>query len=393
MNLHTFSDVFLEQLGAHAEHLFFAPGRVNLIGEHLDYNGGHVFPCALNIGTYAWVRRRADQQLNMYSLNFSEQGVHRLRMDEISYQTAQDWANYPAGMLHTMQSAGAVMPHGLDILFYGNIPNGAGLSSSASIEMLTAVLAQFIYQLPWSQKDLVRLAQRSENEFNGLNCGIMDMFASGMGRAGHAMLLNTQTLTYEHVPIDLGGNYLLLIANSHKRRDLNESHYNQRRAECEAALQQLQTVVAIEALCDLTPEGFIQHQHVIQNTIHLKRARHAIMENARTLQAVAALKNHDVPQLGQLMNESHQSLRDDFQVTGVHLDALVEAAWQHGAIGARMTGAGFGGCTIMLVEQSHLSVFCSQVKAQYKAQTGLSVGFYPVQIDEGARLLSSKGRV
>lgn len=371
-----------------ASHVFFAPGRVNLIGEYTDYNGGHVFPCALDIGTYAIVRARDDKQLNLFSLNFAEQGTHHLHINTIVHDKANGWANYPAGMLHTLQSAGALMTHGLDVLFYGNIPNGAGLSSSASIEMLTAVLAQYIYQLPFTQLDLVKLAQRSENEFNGLNCGIMDMFASGMGRSGHAMLLNTHTLAHQYVPVDLRNTYSFLIANTNKRRDLSESNYNQRRAECEVALHDLQKEVDIATLCDLTPELFAQYQHAIQNPVHLKRARHAVTENARTLQAVNALQNHDLVQFGRLMNASHVSLRDDFDVTGQHLDALVEAAWVHDAVGARMTGAGFGGCTVMLVKEAVLREFCDQVAAQYIEQTGLTPSFYPANMAAGARLLA-----
>ena len=378
---------FIHTFQQPATHVFFAPGRVNLIGEYTDFNGGHVFPCALNIGTYAAVRARDDMQLNVFSLNFADQGTHHLQIDRIAHDEANDWANYPAGMLHTLQAAGGVMAHGLDVLFYGDIPNGAGLSSSASIEMLTAVLAQHIYQLSFTQLDLVKLAQRSENEFNGLNCGIMDMFASGMGRVGHAMLLNTHTLAHQHVPVDLGDTYSLLIANTNKRRDLSESNYNQRRFECDAALLDLKRVFPVETLCDLTPEFLTQHQHAIENPVHLKRARHAITENARTLQAVKALQNHDLQQFGQLMNASHVSLREDFEVTGEHLDAMVEAAWAHGAIGARMTGAGFGGCTVMLVKQTELTEFCTKVAAQYTAQTGLTPSFYPVNIDDGARLL------
>lgn len=380
---------FERQFGQVASHVFFAPGRVNLIGEYVDFNGGHVFPCALDLGTYAAVRARSDRLVCMYSNNFIDQGVLTWSLDELIYDEAKDWSNYPVGVLSILQQLGHEVTHGFDVLFEGNIPNGAGLSSSASIEMCMAVLVNQLCNLNITQIDLVKIAQRSENEFNGVNCGIMDQFASGMGRAAHAMLLNTNQMSLQYVPIQLGQTHTLLIANSSKRRGLAESRYNERRSECEAALKALQTVQPIQFLCDLSVAQFEQLGHVIKDELVHRRARHVVSENERTLQAVAALNEHDLTKFGRLMNESHQSLCDDFDVTGMHLDCLVEAAWQHGAVGARMTGAGFGGCAVMLLNTDHVTQFKHAVAEQYFAATGLPVVFYEVRIGDGARCIEA----
>ncbi|WP_133618921.1 galactokinase [Hydromonas duriensis] len=381
--------IFQQQFDAKATHAFFAPGRVNLIGEHIDYNGGHVFPCALNVGTYALVRVREDKRLRMYSDNFSALGVLDLPLNALLYDEKNDWANYPAGVFKMMLDDGAPIEHGLDILFFGDIPNGAGLSSSASIELVTAVLVNHMFELNWPQIELVKLSQRAENQFNGMNCGIMDQFASGMGRAMHAMQLNTHTLDFQYVPLDLGAEHTLLIANTNKRRELSDSKYNERRAECDAALAALQTVLPIKALCELSLQQFEHHADVMTNTTQRQRALHAVAENQRTLEAVNVLKSGDIAAFGRLMNASHVSLRDLYEVTGEHLDALVDAAWTHGAVGARMTGAGFGGCTVMIVKTHALHTFKAQVNSDYQAKTGLSATFYDVSIGEGARFLGA----
>jgi galactokinase len=389
MMVEQLKDEFKQQFGAGASHVFFAPGRVNLIGEYTDFNGGHVFPCALDLGTYALVRARTDNVVRMYSSQFARVGQVTWALDALVFDAAKDWSNYPAGVLAVLQQAGWGLAHGFDVLFWGNLPNGAGLSSSASIEVCTAILAQHVYGLDLSMVQLVQIAQRAENQFIGVNCGIMDQFASGFGRAGHAILLDTNTLKFEHAPVDLGDEFTLLIANTNKRRELAESNYNLRRAECDAALAALQTVTAIGALCDLSVAEFERHAHVIVDENARRRARHAVSENQRTLQAVAALNQRDLLTFGQLMNASHVSLRDDFEVTGLHLDALVHAAWQAGAVGARMTGAGFGGCAVMLVRSAQAAAFQAQVEQAYLSETGLSADFYAVRIGEGARLLEA----
>lgn len=387
--LETLNNDFLTQFKSPATDVFFAPGRVNLIGEHIDYNGGHVFPCALDVGTYALMRRRDDRLLRLFSTNFADKGIVELSLDAIVYDVANDWANYPAGVFKIMQDKGASMACGADILFFGNIPNGAGLSSSASIELATAVLVNHVFALNWPQIELVKIGQQAENQFNGMNCGIMDQFASGMGRAAHAMLLNTNSLAYQHVPLDLGDDHVLLIANTNKRRELSDSKYNERRAECEAALLALKSSLSISALCELSLEQFHAHAHLIENVVQRQRALHAVSENQRTLEAVGVLQQGDLNAFGALMNASHVSLRDDYAVTGVHLDALVNAAWQHGAVGARMTGAGFGGCTVMLVPADHVNEFKAQVSADYAAATGFVATFYDVRIGDGARFLGA----
>lgn len=378
---------FIDQFNEPATHVFFAPGRVNLIGEHIDYNGGYVFPCALDVGTYALVRLRDDRKLRLYSDNFAATGVVEMSLDSIQYNAQNDWANYPAGVFSIMQSHGAVLNCGADILFFGNIPNGAGLSSSASIELATAVLINHLYGLNLPQIELVKMGQQSENEFNHMNCGIMDQFASGMGQSNHAMLLNTNTLEFQYVPFDLGADHVLLIANTNKRRELSDSKYNERRAECDEALAALQQKLSIHALCELSVVQFEANAHLIENPITRQRARHAVSENERTLAAVQVLKVGDLEAFGALMNASHVSLRDDYAVTGEYLDALVGSAWAHGAVGARMTGAGFGGCTVMLVKAADADGFKSRVAVDYLAATGLVATFYDVRIGDGARLL------
>ena len=372
-----------------ASYVAFAPGRVNLIGEYTDFNGGYVFPCALGNGTYALASKRTDRMVRVVSVNFESVGIIEFALDDLAFDKQRHWANYPAGVFAMLMADGVRFAHGLNILFAGDIPNGAGLSSSASIELVTAVLLREVYGFERTQLQLVQLSQRSENQFNGMNCGIMDQFASGMGRADHALLLNTATLDYQTVPVQLGEQYTLLIANTNKRRELADSKYNERRAECEAALADLQTVVPIKALCELTVAQFAQHEHVIQNDLARQRARHVVGDNQRTLQAVSALTSGDIATFGQLLNASHRSLRDDFAVTGEHLDALVQAAWDHGAVGARMTGAGFGGCSVMIVRTDELEAFKQNVAQQYESATGMAPTFYDVRIGDGARMLES----
>jgi len=365
---------------------FFAPGRVNLIGEHTDYNGGHVFPCALTFGTYALVAPRNDQSIRLYSVNFPNVGIIELStQDQLEFQKEHDWANYPKGVIKEFTDRDNQLKTGFDILYYGNIPNGAGLSSSASIELVTAVALQSILETTFSSVDLVKMSQHAENEFIGVSCGIMDQFAIGMGKEDHAILLNCQTLDYQYSPIVLE-NASLVIANTNKRRTLADSKYNERRSECERALSQLQKELSIQSLGDLTPEQFEQHRHLIENDVDQKRAKHAVYENARTILAVEKLQQGDIESFGQLMCDSHTSLRDDYEVTGFELDTLVDAALsQAGVIGSRMTGAGFGGCTVSIVKNDKIEEFIQEVGKRYNEKTGLTADFYVANVGDGAK--------
>ncbi|MFJ6413259.1 galactokinase [Terribacillus saccharophilus] len=367
---------------------FFAPGRINLIGEHTDYNGGHVFPAAISYGTYALAVKRSDNLLRFYSMNFSENGIIERTLDDLAYRSEDDWANYPKGVLLYLQQTTGKITSGLDILFYGDIPNGAGLSSSASIELVTGVLADSIYGLEMERIPLVQLGQRVENEYIGVNSGIMDQFSVGMGKQGHAILLDCNTLDYEHAPVDLS-EHVILIANTNKQRTLSGSKYNERRSECEAALQDLQQKLKINSLGELTPNTFEQHHTLISNPVHVKRARHAVYENNRTIEALKKLQKHDLAAFGELMNDSHRSLRDDYEVTGQELDTIVEAAWaQDGVLGARMTGAGFGGCAIALVEKDKADAVQAGIQQHYKEKIGYEATFYTATIGDGAKELA-----
>ncbi|MCF6410002.1 galactokinase [Pseudalkalibacillus salsuginis] len=378
---------FIEQFGDQGGLTsYFAPARVNLIGEHTDYNGGHVFPCALTLGTYATARKREDRTIRLYSMNFEESGIIEVQLDDLRFIENDDWANYPKGVAAIFQQAGYEIDSGFDVAFYGNIPNGSGLSSSASIEMLTAVILKDLFHLEIGQIEMVKLAQKAENEFIGVNCGIMDQFSIGMGKKNHAILLDCDTLDYQYTPINLK-NEKLILANTNKRRGLANSKYNERRQQCEAALSSLQEKLNIKTLGDLTREEFEAHKHLIQDELIRKRAKHAVYENNRTIEAVEKLNAGDVRGFGKLMNESHISLRDDYEVTGKELDVLVEAAWNEGAIGSRMTGAGFGGCTVSIVPDDRVDSFIEAVGKTYKAETGLEAEFYVADIGDQAKKL------
>lgn len=375
-----FSHIFGDSAGAQC---FFAPGRVNLIGEHTDYNGGHVFPCALTIGTYAVARRRNDRMLQFYSMNFADEGVIGVSLDDMLYRSEQLWANYPIGVLKVLIDAGYKVESGMDILYNGTIPNSSGLSSSASIEVLTAFIAKHFFCLDLDFVEIAKLTQKAENKFIGVNCGIMDQFAIAMGKKDHAIFLNTADLCYTYAPICLDG-MKLVIACSNKKRGLGDSKYNERRSQCEEALRRLQTVCRISSLGDLTEEEFEQYRTVIDDPVLEQRAKHAVYENCRTVQAVTALQEQDVQRFGELMNQSHVSLRDDYEVTGIELDTLVEAAWkQDGVIGSRMTGAGFGGCTVSIVKNCVIEKFIEQVGSEYQKKVGYAADFYVVEIGAG----------
>lgn len=367
--------------------VYFAPGRVNLIGEHTDYNGGHVFPCALTIGTYAAARKREDKKLRFYSMNFEKLGIIESSLEELKPCEEADWTNYPKGVMWAFGEKGMTIPSGMDILLYGNIPNGSGLSSSASVEVVTGFILRDLFGFDVSNQELALIGQYSENKFNGVNCGIMDQFAIAMGRKDHAIFLDTADLSYEYAPVRLQ-NAKIVIACSNKKRGLGDSKYNERRSECETALSELQKVVRIDSLGDLKEEEFEAVKTAIASDVRVKRARHAVYENQRTVKAVQALKENNLPLFGELMNASHVSLRDDYEVTGKELDTLVEEAWKlEGVIGSRMTGAGFGGCTVSIVEDGAIDAFIEKVGAAYREKIGYAADFYVVEIGEGPAVI------
>ncbi len=365
--------------------VYFAPGRVNLIGEHTDYNGGHVFPCALTIGTYAVVKRREDMMARFYSMNFEDEGVIELDLSE-ELKPSEDlkWVNYPAGVIWAFKEKGMSVPCGFDMLLFGNIPNGSGLSSSASVEVLTGYVLRDLFGFDKvTNTDLALIGQYSENRFNGVNCGIMDQFAIAMGKKDNAIFLDTSDLSYQYAPIKLE-NARIVIGCTNKKRGLGDSKYNERRAECEQALAELQKVKDIKSLGELTSGEFEKIADAIGDDVRRKRAKHAVYENERTVRAVEALKNSDIETFGKLMNESHRSLSEDYEVTGIELDTMVESAWkQKGVIGARMTGAGFGGCTVSIVKDDAVDDFIKNVGADYEKAIGYAADFYVVDIGDG----------
>lgn len=376
---------FIEKYGNDQIRKFFAPGRVNLIGEHTDYNGGHVFPCALSFGTYAVANLREDKTVKLYSENFADKGVLEFSIDDLKNEKAHDWANYSKGVIEEFKKLGVKFEQGFEAVIEGNIPNGAGLSSSASLELLTAVILKGLYKVDIDMIEMVKIGQRAENQFIGVNCGIMDQFAIGMGKEARAILLDCNTLKYEYAPVELG-DASIVIGNTNKRRGLADSKYNERRGECEHALSELQQTLSIKSLGELTIEEFENNKDKITSEIERKRAKHAVYENRRTLKAIEELKLGNIAEFGQLMNQSHISLRDDYEVTGFELDSLVEAAWkQEGTIGARMTGAGFGGCTVAIVKNESLDSFIENVGKEYFEKTGLKADFYIANIGDGAR--------
>ncbi|MCM1058431.1 MAG: galactokinase [Firmicutes bacterium] len=367
--------------------VYFAPGRVNLIGEHTDYNGGHVFPCALTIGTYGVARKRTDNRLRFFSMNFEQLGVIESSLEDLVPSKEADWTNYPKGVIWAFGEKGMKVPCGMDLLLNGNIPNGSGLSSSASVEVLTGFILKDMFGFAVTNQDLALIGQYSENQFNKVNCGIMDQFAIAMGKKDNAIFLDTADLSYEYAPIVLKG-AKIVIACSNKKRGLGDSKYNERRSECETALAELQKTVDIQTLGDLDEAAFEKAASAIQSDVRRKRAKHAVYENQRTIRAVKALKANDVAQFGQLMNESHISLRDDYEVTGVELDTLVEEAWKvEGVIGSRMTGAGFGGCTVSIVKDESIDTFIEKVGAAYKEKIGYAADFYVVEVGDGPKTL------
>jgi len=378
---------FVEVYDTEPEESFFAPGRVNLIGEHTDYNGGNVFPCAIDKGTYGLVKKREDRKFRMYSENFADLGVMEFTLDELTNDKKHDWANYPKGVIKMFLEAGQKIDSGFDILFSGNIPNGAGLSSSASIEMLTAIVLKDLFHLSIDPVEMAQLGKKTENLFIGVNSGIMDQFAVAMGKKDHAILLDCNTLKYDYVPVVLKDE-VIVIANTNKRRGLADSKYNERRAECDEALAELQTKLPIKALGELSIEQFEANKNLIKSPVRQKRAKHAVYENQRTLKAQKELSAGNLAEFGKLMNQSHISLRDDYEVTGVELDTLAALAWeQPGVVGSRMTGAGFGGCTVSIVKKDKVDDFIKNVGEAYKNKIGYAADFYIASVSDGAKKL------
>ena len=378
---------FAKVFGVEADHTFFSPGRINLIGEHTDYNGGHVFPAAISLGTYGAARKRDDQLLRFFSGNFEEKGIIEVPLENLHFEPEHNWTNYPKGVLHFLQEAGHTIDRGMDVYVYGNIPNGSGLSSSASLELLTGIMAEKLFDLQLERLDLVKIGKLTENEFIGVNSGIMDQFAIGMGADQRAIYLDTNTLEYDLVPLDLKDN-VVVIMNTNKRRELADSKYNERRAECEKAVEELNSKLSIATLGELDEWSFDEYSYLIEDENRLKRARHAVLENQRTLQARAALQAGDLDKFGRLMNASHVSLEHDYEVTGLELDTLVHTAWeQEGVLGARMTGAGFGGCAIALVAKDAVESFKEAVGKRYEEVVGYAPSFYIAEVASGTRVL------
>ena len=381
---------FEELFGAGGEiRTYFAPGRVNLIGEHTDYNGGHVFPCALTLGTYGLARKRQDKKLRFYSVNFGEAGIIESSIENLKPVKKDGWTNYPKGVIWAFEKYGHEISSGVDFLVYGDIPNGSGLSSSASLEVLTGLMLKDIHSMDTvTKQDLAIMGQYSENHFNGMNCGIMDQFASAMGKKDSAIFLDTNTLKFEYAPVKMP-DARIVIVNSKVKHSLVGSAYNDRRNESEAALKDLQEVVDIQTLGDLTEETFEKYKGAIKDPVCRKRAKHAVYENQRTIKAYNALKANALEDFGKYMNASHVSLRDDYEVSCEEIDFLVELAWKiPGVIGSRMTGGGFGGCTVSIVKKDTVDSFIDIVGKGYMEKTGLKADFYVVDIGEGAHRLS-----
>jgi galactokinase len=382
----TFAKVFGYGHSEEALRVFFAPGRVNLIGEHTDFTGGYVLPAALTNGTWAVVHPRKDHRFRLASTSFA--GKVEFDADSVEYRQADGWANYPKGVVSQFNQLGLHLA-GYDILFDGDIPKGAGLSSSASIEMVTATALNHLEELDYSLIDLTKMAQRAENQFVGMNCGIMDQFASGMGLAGNAVLLKCDTLEYRYVPLALG-DYQFIITNSNKQRSLTESKYNQRRQECENGINIIRKhLPGFVCLGNVTHDQWQEVRKYVTLPEVYKRLDHVIHENERTLASTFALETGNIRDFGQYMIQSHESLRSLFEVTGPELDALFDEARQvHGCLGTRMTGAGFGGCTVSLVHKDVVDDFKTQVTRGYKSKTGLTPTFYPCASGDGARELN-----
>ncbi|WP_097028407.1 galactokinase [Clostridium peptidivorans] len=387
MQINELKQEFSKLYGSGEIRSFTSPGRVNLIGEHIDYNGGYVLPCTLDFGTYGCVRERNDRKINFASTNFDLKV--EVDIDEIKFSESDDWANYPKGVIVEMMKKGYKVS-GMDILVSGNIPNGAGLSSSASLEVLMAVIIDNLFnEGKLDRVELVKICRRAENTFVGVNCGIMDQFAIGMGKKNKAILLDCNTLKYNYCNVDLKDNCLIIL-DTNKRRALNESKYNERRAECEEALRIVKTQKPINALCELSVEEFNEMEKLIKEDNVRKRAKHAVYENERTKEAYKYLNEGKIEKFGELLAASHNSLRDLYEVSGKELDTIVtEALKAKGCLGARMTGAGFGGCAIAIVKKAEVDNFIDIVRENYKNKIGYEPSFYLSGIGDGTEEIYS----
>lgn len=374
---------FNETYGKQAEAVYFSPGRVNLIGEHTDYNGGFVFPCALSFGTYLLISKNTDKKMRFKSLNQPE--IVELELNQLTTPLeGRSWVNYPLGCIAQFVKRGIKIENGYDMLIWGNVPNGVGLSSSAALEVVTAYAFNEQLGTGYDRTELAKIGQLSEHEFALVNCGIMDQFASAQGKKDHAIFLNCDTLQFELVPVKLQG-IKVVISNTHSPHKLDSGAYNARVAECKKAVEQINSVRPLKYLAELTEEEFKKVEHAITDEVAHKRARHVVGEVQRTTDAVKALKAGDIEAFGKLMNASHVSLRDDYEVTGLQLDTMAEEAWKiEGVIGSRMTGGGFGGCTVSLVKDEAIDTFIAEVGKNYKAKTGLDAEFYIAEIGDGA---------
>ncbi len=385
MTISELKQKFVEKYGEGDFHGYFAPGRVNLIGEHTDYNGGFVFPCALSFGAYLLLRKTEAKRVRFASLNLPFEA--EVALGDLDKPVGREWVNYPIGVFAQFLKKGIRFEQGADILVYGDVPTGAGLSSSAALEMVTAVAVNETWAAGLERLDLIRMSQKAEHEFAGVMCGIMDQFVSGMGKEGHAVFLNCDTLEYDLVPVKLDG-IKIVISNTNSPHKLDSGMYNLRVSECHAAVDAINRYKPIRALAEVTWEEFLQLEDKIENAAARKRARHVISEIARTEQAVGELRAGNIRQFGQLMNGSHDSLRDDYEVTGPELDTMVEEARKiDGVIGSRMTGGGFGGCTVSLVKEEAVEPFIAEVGKNYRRRTGLEPVFYVAQTGDGAKRL------
>lgn len=361
--------------------VYFSPGRVNLIGEHTDYNGGYVFPCALSFGTYLVIRKNNEKNIKLASNNFDYRAT--IGIDDLQKKQNGYWVNYPLGVINEFLKIDVKLP-GMELLYAGNVPNGAGLSSSASIEVVTAFALNDMFGVNLKREELAKLGQNAENKFVGVNCGIMDQFASAVGKKDSAIFLNCDTLEYDLVPVKMSG-YKVIISNTNKRRGLADSKYNERRAECEKAVELIGKKKKIKNLGEISVDEFDNLKDTLSDEVIFRRARHVVTEIKRTKDAVTELKKGNLLKFGELMNGSHDSLRDDYEVTGIELDTLVEEARKiPGVIGSRMTGAGFGGCTVSIVKEDQVDNFIENVGKNYKEKTGLSADFYVAEIGDGA---------
>lgn len=373
---------FRNRYNKEPEYSFFCPGRVNLIGEHIDYNGGQVMPCAISYGTWVMIGRNTDKHLRFECLNFPE--TAELQLQTSYAKTGKEWFNYPLGVIHHLLEEGHTIS-GMDMLYYGNLPIGAGVSSSASIEVLTAFACREIFQLNIDKVAISLLCKKVENEFIGVSSGIMDQFAVAMGKKGKAILLNCDTLDYEYLPFEIG-DHVLAIINSNKQRTLADSKYNERFTQCGAALKLLKKEVTATHLCDITPEVFEQYRHLLNDEVLEKRALHVVTENDRVKQATIALKTGDLKKFGELMYASHQSLKDLYEVSGKELDTIVEFSKTYsGCTGARMTGAGFGGCAIALIKKDRFTDYADKLSAYYNDKIGYKPEVFASEPTDGVK--------